>query len=355
MVDTVKRYIFQLQSLEPKLRREAIVALSQAGDERAVEPLKRIAANDPDPELRALAADAEQRVERERNFLIPEQSTAHVPNDRLALAMPGRIEPTARDKRLAQQHLHQTFTFSDAGNREHAVYHLTLAIQHNPLLVYEKPARFLAADLMGAGDAPQQAIDVLLKRIKEGDIQVPPLRLMDADSRQTIERAALIAFALLLVMAVIFAQLAGKPLTLSAILYGIPQALLGLLSLVFADLLMFVVAIMLGGVSTVPRFLNGVLVAQLAIAALVAATIAFVPVASISTSKLADGSNFTLVTANTFSLLAAFSVNVFVQTTVVYRAMKITTDKAMLTVILGMAVTLIAAEFSGILQTIRIG
>src|SRR5438477_10945426 len=101
---------------------------------------------------------------------------------------------------------------------------------------------------------------------------------MDADSRQASERAALIAFALLLIIAVIFTQLMGKPLTLSTLLYSTPQALLGLLSLAFADLLMFVVAIMLGGVSTVPRFLNAVLIAQLTIAALVAATIAFLPV-----------------------------------------------------------------------------
>src|SRR5437016_742524 len=167
MADTVKRYLFQLQSLETKLRREAIVALSQSADERAIEPLKRIAANDPDPELRALAADGEQQVQRERSFLPPEQPQALVSTDPLALATPERIEPTAKDKRLAQQHLNQTYTFSNGGNRDHALYHLTLAIQYNPLLVYEKPVRFLAADLMGAGDAPQQAIAVLLKRIKE--------------------------------------------------------------------------------------------------------------------------------------------------------------------------------------------
>src|SRR5258708_27639218 len=148
MADSVKRYIFQLQSLEPKLRREAIVALGQLGDERATEPLQRIAANDPDPELRALAAEAEQRVERERSFLLPDQPFAPGRIDPLARAMPGRVEPTEKDKRLAQQHMHQNFTFSDAGNRGLALYYLTLAIPHNPLLVSNKPSRLLASALM---------------------------------------------------------------------------------------------------------------------------------------------------------------------------------------------------------------
>lgn len=363
--DSVKRYLFQLQSLETDLRREAIVALGQSADERAIEPLKHIAANDPVPELRVLAADAEQQVhdqlQREQNFIIPDSAdtsdslNAVATYDPLAAAMPGRIEPTEKDKRQAQQHINQALTFWSVGNREYAVYHLALAIQSNPLLVYERPILSLAADLMGAGDAPQQAIAVLLKRIGDEGIKPPPMKLVDVAVRRAGERAVVISIVLLFVIAVVFARLSGKPLTFTAILYSAPQALLGLVSLIVADLMTFVVAIWLGGVASIPRYLNGMLLCQLGISFLVAAAFMIAPIVRFSSVTLADGTISTQASLSTLSVVVGLWVCLFAQTFVVNRATHITPDRAGLAVVLGMAITLIVAVLFGILQNIRVG
>src|SRR5260221_12857775 len=97
----IARYIFQLKSLETDLRRDAIIALSKSGDSRAIAPLQHIAANDPDPELRTLAAAGEAQVQREQGFVVSAEPAAPQ-RDLLSQVMPGRrTDPTTQDRRLA--------------------------------------------------------------------------------------------------------------------------------------------------------------------------------------------------------------------------------------------------------------
>src|SRR6185369_9524031 len=102
----------------------AIIALSKSGDARAIAPLQHVAANDPDPELRELAAAGEAQVQREQGFVFSAEPAA--PNgDLLSQIMPGRrIEPTTKDKRLAQRQLHQAFSYRSDSKNDHALYHL---------------------------------------------------------------------------------------------------------------------------------------------------------------------------------------------------------------------------------------
>src|SRR5262249_51136516 len=103
----IDRYIFQLKSLEPTLRRNAIIALSKSGNSLAIARLQQIAANDPEPELRALAAAGEQQVQREEGFVISAEPAAPQGDVLSQLTSGDRIEPTEKDKRLAQRQLHQ--------------------------------------------------------------------------------------------------------------------------------------------------------------------------------------------------------------------------------------------------------
>src|SRR5712691_4096771 len=154
----IDRYIFQLKSLETNLRRDAIIALSKSGDSRAIAPLQNIAAHDPDPELRKLAASGESQVQREQGFVISAEPAAPQ-GDLLSQVTSGRrIEPTAKDKRLAQRQLHQAFSYRSDSKIDHALYHLAQAIQLNPLLVYDKSVPTLASELLGSGDSTQQAM-----------------------------------------------------------------------------------------------------------------------------------------------------------------------------------------------------
>jgi hypothetical protein len=352
----VERYIFQLKSLQPELRREAILWLSQCGDVRALEPLGHLAEHESDPQMRSLAEAGQQQVKREvEAFAALQALDGPKEVDPLAELLPGRIEPTVQDKRQAQHHLNQALSFRNARDTERALYHLAEAIRLNPLLAYEKVASTLASDLMSAGDSPRQAMTVLVRRIANGEISPPPLQLVDATSRQTLGRIALACVMLLVLLALFFTALTGQPFSPALLTQTIPQSLLGLTSLVIADLFMYLVAMLLGGFCTLLRFLSRLLTSQVPIVALMLALVTVLPVVSFAAAKDTDGAATALVTVNILVLAFGGSLLISYQTFVVWRTAHFTSDRGLFTALMGIAILFILAITLGLLKTIRIG
>src|SRR5687768_14730078 len=99
----IERYVFQLKSLIPDLRREAIVYLAECADERAIAPLLHISRHDVVEELRNLAYDAVERIERDTGVKQGEVDQQAI--DPLAGYLPKNIQPTDQDRMRAQRHI----------------------------------------------------------------------------------------------------------------------------------------------------------------------------------------------------------------------------------------------------------
>src|SRR5262249_131212 len=163
------------------------------------------------------------------------------------------------------------------------------------------------------------------------DLAKPPLPILEDPDRYAVSRAAITSGFLLLLLFGIFTRLSGQPLSVNSLLAVLPQALLGLLSLVIGNLGAFVIAELLRGPSTLPLFLNAILTGQLPVFALILVVTLLLPAVQLTTIATATGPQ-TLATINILTVSAAFSVGVFFETFFVFREMKYTADKAMFSV-----------------------
>src|SRR5262245_30325897 len=168
----IDQHIKQLKSVDSDRRREAIRALAQSGDPRAIDPLKYAARTDPDPRLRDLAASAIRRIQTPAPSETPQEATKPVITP---LAGPVKREPVREvekpapeadehSKKRAEGHLSRAFEHRIKGETRDAIAELADAVRVNPGLTGDNRALGLAADL--TGQPPEQAIKGLLDMSK---------------------------------------------------------------------------------------------------------------------------------------------------------------------------------------------
>jgi HEAT repeats len=173
----IDQHIKQLKSVDSDRRREAIRALAQSGDPRAIDPLKYAARTDPDPRLRDLAANAIRRIQAPVDSETPQAAPKPVITP---LAGPVKREPVRetsepqpetdeQSKKRAEGHLSRAFEHRIKGETRDAIAELADAVRVDPGLTRDKRAVSLAADL--SGEPPEQAINSLLDMSKQRGVR----------------------------------------------------------------------------------------------------------------------------------------------------------------------------------------
>ncbi len=276
------KYLFQLKSLDPAVRREAITALGKAGEARALQPLEQLSTSDPDPDVRSLAVEVCRELEdlQWKQFAEPAASAPEKPAPPSLTVQQPYVQVSSYKRRLAKGYLSHAFTFHSAGDEVNALAHLANTLKSDPNIANDKVARNLAANLMNQPEYPEQAMAMVLQLIKENKIVYPRQPLLDAAGRRTV--AILLVGAVLLYLAlVVFAATftwnlqggtsvaASDLLNLLAVIFKpavvskqIPFAAGLFIMLLFGDISMYYVGAVLGGVGSLLRFVAGMVVAQ---------------------------------------------------------------------------------------------
>jgi hypothetical protein len=349
----IERYIFQLKSLIPDLRREAIEYLAQSADERAIAPLLYTVQHEPIGELRDLANGAVEQIERDAAINRENVSSQSV--DPLARYLPKNVNPTDQDRIRAQRHLQQAYNYREGKRTDVALYELAQAIKLNPMLVYDRPVTVLAADLLQSGDSAIQAIVVLLQRIASNGIKPPKREFIDEAGSQYFIRSVIASSVLYLLILLTFMGMTQQPLSLLLLSTNLLPALFGLISVVIADLFMFIVVTILAANTTVNQFMATILASQVPIFALGFVCTVILPIVRVVPVISDAGAITVLVHTNFFTLLVAGGIYFNYQTFFIWRVSKFTADKGLLAAMIGLAVSIIAATIFGLLKNINIG
>ena len=189
---TEQQLLRDLQSENPEARRKAIHAMVRSGDPHALEVLKGVYENDPDPAVRTYAQKAARHIwettRKQKSTSTPPQTprirsplssnadpTSHAAQEQ----RPTRAarEVTKADTLSAQLHFNRAVSLHMNGETEKALKALTKAIDLNPELGNQKFPANLAGELTGLPTA--EAVRMLSdKSLREGitPLQRPGLR-----------------------------------------------------------------------------------------------------------------------------------------------------------------------------------
>jgi len=185
-----------LRSTDPKLRLQAVKTLTLSLDRRAIQILRHLYENDPDPTVRDFAKKGAQYIYQKTQATQeptgPEDQAAtrisaseHKPSqlkteppkkpvDEMSLSGEG-IEPTekstSRQVQSANQKLQQALTQQMRGNTDKALKYLEAAFEINPALREDTFALNLASSLTGL---PQQQVLAALEQNQASIIQSSP-------------------------------------------------------------------------------------------------------------------------------------------------------------------------------------
>jgi tetratricopeptide (TPR) repeat protein len=214
----LEQYIHYLKSSDSDIRREAIIALGRTQNRNALLYLERVAAIDPDPELRELAAKAATHVKQNSITPLPAHSPEIAPpidpdaiwtetlvpdseqnisdmfgealeksrtetqqNIDATLNKAKKTTVSSKDQKIARGHLQYGIMLHSAEDYAAALAELDQTLKLDPTLAGDSAALNLASSLMGL--PPKEAIARVLKRAPEQFIKPNPSLEID---RKTI-------------------------------------------------------------------------------------------------------------------------------------------------------------------------
>jgi hypothetical protein len=348
---STERYLFQLQSLDPNQRREAILALSLARDTRALQPLEKIISNDPELTIRDLAAQVIREIEDEQW-----QQFAQKPDEPVVKAVrvdQPEVEVSAAKKRAARGHLTHAFSYHNIGDDVNGLAELADAIKVDPNLANDKVAQNLAAELMGHGPYPEQAMAMVLQAMQEGKIKHLKKPLLDDAERRlfaiAVVGAILLLIALDLFVTAYFFNLRGgvgqigsaNPLKLLPAVFKIsdlsknlPFTAGFLFTVLIGDSAMYYVGSFLGGIGTYLRFLAVILMTQFIIVFFAAFGFVFLPIFTV----LGSGDGTSAVRINIVAVGIGLFWNVMMQSFFAARVHRVNLHNGILMVFTGILI-----------------
>jgi hypothetical protein len=167
MVDDLVR---RLKSKDANERKQAIVALANSGDPRAVEILRKVAASDPQPVLREIAAKAESHLRSKlgQSTLMPLQAS-YSSGTALSESAPDYTSLSSDrtpSSSSARGQLNNAYGAKVNGDKAGALAALMAALDLDPNLSGDPAVRQLASDL--TGQSPDQAIPYLQGKMTAG-------------------------------------------------------------------------------------------------------------------------------------------------------------------------------------------
>jgi HEAT repeat protein len=278
------QHIKQLKSLDWNRRSEAIRALAESGDPRAVDPLKYAARTDPDPRLRDMAVRAIRRIEAPApapQAPDPKPAITPLPRPIQAEAIPDTGEES---RQRAERHFKRAFEHRMKGESRDAIAELAEALRIDPGLASDNRTLSLAADL--TAEPPEQAIQSLIVKSRQRGVR-RSRATFGRDARIfTLELLVLLG-ALVVVMAVFNAGLVDvvrkmldAPINPEAVetqmasvfkavrpvdfLTALPVALLTIATLIVWDSVIFVAGGRMGGTGTILGLLKWLMAVQIA-------------------------------------------------------------------------------------------
>lgn len=137
-----EQILAQLRSLDPGVRRNAIVVLGRSLESEALAPLEVVYRTDPNPELRALALKAIQYIEQNQQVSLPSPSQA--------------VDVSPDAARRAKQAFSQALDAHIAGDQSRAQKELSYALSINPYLAEDEMFINLAGQVMNATPTPSK-------------------------------------------------------------------------------------------------------------------------------------------------------------------------------------------------------
>src|SRR5258706_12610509 len=124
-----ERHVEHLKSVESARRKEAIEALAESGDPRALGPLVRTAKNDPDRALRKLADGAARQVREQQN-----QAGGTVIQPLTPRPAVPKYAASDSDKRKAREYLNRALNHRLNAETTDAIPELAKALKLDPAL-----------------------------------------------------------------------------------------------------------------------------------------------------------------------------------------------------------------------------
>lgn len=148
------QWIQQLRSPDANKRKEAIVNLANTKDAAVLPYLKYVYENDPDPQIRQVAAKAGAFVQKQAGT-----DPAPAPRQDPQAAAPRAQPASAKDKQKAKQMLDRAMDYHMRGDKAKTIESLRRAVQMDADLRRDRVALGLASDLFAR--RPEEAMNML--------------------------------------------------------------------------------------------------------------------------------------------------------------------------------------------------
>jgi hypothetical protein len=261
------QYIHQLRNPDPEVRRAAIIALAESPDPRASSYLAQVAKNDPVTSIRVLAERAHRHAQRKEWRAIPTEEHVTPKTDPWYRHIERANAEINDDQRRARSQLHNAHGSNANGDKKGALTYLLNAFELDPALMRSKEAMNLTAEL--TGEPVETAVDKLMARVKKKAKSEGPTSFGALLGYITIESLALFLIFAGTTYLIVSRLSAVAPENSSTLRYDLAR--LGGSNLLIACaiaggillaahliyfLIMFGVALMMGGSGTVFDFLN---------------------------------------------------------------------------------------------------
>lgn len=261
------QYIQQLRNPDPEIRRAAIKALADSQDPRAAGYLAQVAKSDPVTSLRVLAERAHRHAQRKEWRAIPTEEHVTPQTDPWYKHIERANAEINDDQRRARSQLHNAQGSMANGDKKGALTYLLNAFELDSALMRNKEAMTLTAQL--TGEPVETAIDKLMARVKKKTKSEGPTSFGTLIGYIAIESLALFlifAGTTYLVLSRLsavnsgasstlrydLARLGGSNLVVACVIAG---GILLAAHLIYF-LIMFGVALLMGGSGTVFDFFN---------------------------------------------------------------------------------------------------
>lgn len=164
------QWIQQLRSSDPAKRKEALVQLANTKDTAVLKYLKYVYENDPDPQIRQVAAKAGAFVQKNAGAA-PDPAPASGPQSqaKTQAQAPKADQPASpKDKEKAKQLLDRAVDYHMRGDKAKTIENLRQAAQLNPDLKRDRILIGLACDLFGR--RPEEAVQMLFDDFSAGEV-----------------------------------------------------------------------------------------------------------------------------------------------------------------------------------------
>jgi hypothetical protein len=315
-----ERHVEHLKSVESARRREAIEALAESGDPRALGPLVQTAKNDPDRDLRNLANSAAEQLREQQS-----QAGGTVIQPLTASPATPKHAASEGDKRKAREYLNRALSHRLNAENKDAIAELAKALKLDPALQTDAGAVHLASDLTGASS--KLAVAAVIQ--KDHDLEILTHRTRLGRPAWVFMLELVLLFPVLVAVFALsggsLIQALGKltEITLPAVFTAFQSsistlqpsdlstalgaALFLFVTLLFADGIMYAMGMSRGGVASSVRFLGAMLAVQTILIVLIALLHAFivVPVLSTPASRSSNAYSAAWVTTGVGGIILA--------------------------------------------------